>query len=94
MSGSREEDGYYGYYVDHPPSNSIELDYSKGNITIENQEGWEGLNSAEINSIRSEKPHKKMLNEYDKGKKSKIKLFRKSLNEAIIFNFIFSIYTN
>ena len=87
--GSRGEPEYYGYFVDHPPSKSIELDDSKVFYTIENQDGREELSFSDINSIKSVKPHKKMLNEYDKCKNNKIKQFSKSVNDLIIWNFYF-----
>ena len=93
-SGSREESGYYGYFADHNPSDPIEPDYTKGNNTIENQDGWETLISVGIKSLRSVKPHKNMLNEYDESKNSKIINSIKAQMILLLWIFILNIYRN
>ena len=68
LEGCRKEPGYYGFYADHDPSNSISLSDSQNKFSEDKCMQSENLCSVDNGQVKSAESHYSKLAVYEKGK--------------------------
>ena len=68
LDGSRGEKGYYGFPVDHDPSNSVDIFDSQNELSGDNYMQSENLCSVDSEEVKSAESHCSKLVVYEESK--------------------------